>query len=99
MLRSESRQLELDHDEFGGYLGLSHKLCNRSAAGVKSAIVTGKTLAGRPKAACVVCGIPIRPSRPAIVTCGRAGCVTELKRARHARQPDPVAPMASGRMW
>jgi predicted nucleic acid-binding Zn ribbon protein len=92
--------LELDHDEDGSYLGLSHRICNRRAAGIKSAILAGKTVGDiAPTRRCVVCGVPIRPSSKATVCCTNWECIALLKRSRKEHRPDPLPPAAAGRTW
>lgn len=92
--------LHADHDEDGGYLGLSHAWCNLKAGGIKSAELAGKRLRER---RCQVCGIPIKPARgrtsATVETCGGRDCVTKWKRLRRLRQnPDPP-PDPDGRVW
>jgi hypothetical protein len=92
--------LELDHGPDGKYLGLSHRSCNRRAGGKLGA--AGRRAQRRPVqecARCCMCGLAFIPSRPGVVSCGRRACVAALKRARRAREDDPVAPPATGREW
>lgn len=89
--------LHLDHDEHGGYLGLSHAGCNTRAGGLKSAARAGK----RPRERrCRVCGIPIKPARgrtsATVETCGNLDCVAAWKRRRE-QPPEPPEP--GGRIW
>ena len=104
-------RVQLDHDDQGGdtdYRGLAHsspcricgKRCNQRAGGVLAAQLAGKRLRERQ---CVICGMPFTASRGTdgaqAATCGRAECVTQLRRVRKARQPDPAPPPATGRQW
>jgi hypothetical protein len=98
MFRAEARFLDLDHDESGGYLGLSHRSCNRRAGRLKAA---ANSAARKPRKApqCAVCGIGISPSSAEVATCGRSPCVAELRRLRRAGEGTPSPPPASGRVW
>lgn len=101
-------KLHADHDEHGGYLGLSHgspcrvcgARCNLAAGGTKSAQLAGK----RPRQrTCIICGAPFVAARGRTSavqeTCGCRSCVAELKASRRARRSDPEPPDATGREW
>lgn len=100
--------IELDHDEFGGYLGFSHGSacrtcglrCNSYFGGLKSAQLAGK----RPRERrCVICGTPFEAARGRTSatqeTCGKRACVAALKSLRRDRADDPPAPPVTGREW
>jgi hypothetical protein len=101
-------ELHLDHDEDGGYLGLSHgspcrtcgRRCNLQHGGLKSAQLAGKQPSER---RCVICGTPYKASRgsdgAAQRTCGNKDCVQHLKALRRARKEDPAPPDVTGRTW
>jgi hypothetical protein len=102
-------RVELDHAPDGSYGGFSHGRspcricgvrCNPSAGGKQAALAAGKRLRERQ---CGVCGMPFVASRGSdgaeAVTCGRTECVTQLRRIRKAREPDPTPPPSSGRQW
>jgi hypothetical protein len=101
-------KLHADHDEDGGYLGLSHgspcrvcgRRCNVSFGGIKSAQLAGKRLRER---RCVVCGLPYTAPRGRTSatqeTCGRQSCITELKRRNKSREGPGEPPEATGRLW
>lgn len=101
-------EIELDHDEHGGYLGFSHGSpcrtcglrCNSYFGGLKSAELAGKRVRER---RCVICGTPFEAARgrtsAAQETCGRRACIAALKTSRRARQEDPAAPPVTGREW
>lgn len=98
-------KINLDHnDDKPGYKGLAHaspcrtcgKRCNQSAGGKAAALRQGKTLTER---TCIICGMPYRASMTKQVTCGQRNCITEIRRIRKARQPDPEAPKADGWAW
>jgi hypothetical protein len=84
------------------YLGLSHhspcrtcrQRCNQSAGAAKKIAMYGQTPATR---RCVICGMPFTVHHHAEqVTCGKSKCITEIRRVRKARRPDPVPPAAQG---
>lgn len=90
---------DFDHLEDGS-LDWSHRKCNRSAGGKVGRAAQLAVLAAKPRRVCVICGAGISPSAiPETVTCGGRVCVTEIKRLRHARQPDPEPPVTAGRVW
>lgn len=102
-------RLQLDHRDDGpGYLGLSHaspcrtchRKCNQSAGGILAAKMAGKESRDR---RCVICGKPFHASQGAdgtlSVTCSTQACVTEIRRSRKARDPDPEPPPQTGRAW
>lgn len=100
--------LHLDHDEDGGYLGLSHGSpcrvcgvrCNVAFGGIKSAQLAGKRLRER---RCTICGTPYTAPRGRTSavqeTCGGQRCITELKRRHRAREGDSEPPEPTGRVW
>lgn len=101
-------EIDLDHDERGGYLGFSHRSpcrvcglrCNQYFGGLKSAELAGK----RPRERrCVICGTPFEAARGRTSatqeTCGKGACVAALKASRRARHADPEPPQATGRLW
>jgi hypothetical protein len=103
-------KVDLDHRDDGspGYLGLSHnspcrvcnQRCNQVAGGLKAAEMAGYKPRNR---RCVICGNPYLASRGTdganTVTCGKRECVTEIRRIRKARQPDPEPPPVTGRTY
>lgn len=102
-------RIDLDHtDDGSGYLGFAHssaclvcsRKCNQAAGGELGALRQGKQLRGR---RCVICGMPFNAgtgsSGARQATCGQRPCVTQLRRIRKAREPDPAPPPPTGRVW
>ena len=82
--------LDLGHAPGGGYLGLVHAACNRSAGSQLLAISQGKTLRRR---RCEHCGRPYKATRKQQRTCGAAACIAAIR-----RQPTLTVTI-SGRPW
>jgi hypothetical protein len=102
-------RVDADHNDNGiGYRGLAHSSpcqvcltrCNQEAGGNKRALQAGQQLRDRN---CPICGKPFRAttgtSGAVQATCGTRDCITELRRIRKARQPDPEPPAQGGRIW
>ena len=86
------QELDLGHAPGGGWIGLVHAACNRSAGSQALALAQGKTLRRR---RCEHCGQPYKASRRDQRTCGAAACIAAIRRGRQL-----VLPLASsGRPW
>lgn len=102
-------KIDLDHDdETGKYAGFAHHSpcnicnarCNQAAGGQLAAKMAGKESRNR---RCLICGIAFHASQGAdgtlSVTCSQQPCITEIRRIRKAREPDPEPPPPTGRAW
>jgi hypothetical protein len=87
MAKGDHDPPELDHDDWdAGYMGLSHRSCNRQAGNAKRRAMYGEQSRA---VICFVCYAVLTPTHHAETqTCGKRECVTEYRRWRREQSRD-----------